>query len=112
MIEIENKITKILNFNIVPYKEEYLIFVLCLLNDDKPMLLYAKTKQPHFELSQVTEDEFFYYTVPHLGHQLEIKLNCPLFGETQFTLISLDEISKNKQVSKAALEKIIGCDIV
>lgn len=112
MIETGNKITKILNFNIVPYKEEYLIFVLCLLNDDKPMLLYAKTKQPHFELSQVIEDEFFYYTVSHLSHHLEIKLNCPLLGETQFTLISLDEIGKNKQVSKKELEKIIGCDIV
>ena len=112
MIETGNKITKILNFNIVPYKEEYLIFVLCLLNDDKPMLLYAKTKQPHFELSQAIEDEFFYYTVSHLKHHLEIKLNCPLLGETQFILISLDEIGKNKQVSKKALEKLIGCDII
>lgn len=112
MIETGNKITKILNFNIVPYKNEYLIFVLCLLNDDKPMLLYAKTNHPHFELEQIIEDELFFYTTVRSNRHLEIKLNCPLLGETQFTLISLDEISKNKQVSKAALEKIIGCDIV
>ena len=112
MIETGNKITKILNFNIVPYKNEYLIFVLCLLNDDKPMLLYAKTHQPQFELAQVVEDEFFYYIITEKNRHLEIKLNCPLLGETQFILISLDEIGKNKQVSKAALEKIIGCDIV
>ena len=112
MIETGNKITKILNFNIVPYKDKYLIFVLCLLNDDKTMLLYAKTRQPNFELAQVVEDEFFYYTVANSSRQLEIKLNCPLLGETQFVLISLDEVGKNKQVSKKALENLIGCDIV
>lgn len=112
MIETGNKITKILNFNIVPYKNEYLIFVLCLLNDDKPMLLYAKTNQPHFELAQTVENEFFFCAAVRSNRHLEIKLDCPLLGETQFTLISLDEISKNRQVSKEALEKIIGCDIV
>lgn len=109
MIESGNKINKLINFNVVPYKDEYLIFVLCLLNDDKPMLLYAKTTSPNLEMSQIEADHYFYgYTPRHT----EIKLTCPLFGQTLFKLISLDDIGNKKEVSKKELEKLIGCDII
>lgn len=104
-----NKITKILNFNIVPFKEEYIILILCLINSEKPMLLYAKTPNPHFELSQWREDYYTFNTYSAIN--TEIKLNCPLFGETKFKLFSLDDI-ENKKVSKKELEKLIGCDII
>ena len=107
------KIGKVLNFNLVPYEGNiYYIFVFATTLEGKPVLLFAKTKQPDIQLSVgPSEDGFLYFSQP-ITREGKISATCPLFGETLFSIIDLEKFTAKKEISKKELEKIIGCDIV
>ena len=71
------KIGKVLNFNLVPYEGNiYYIFVFATTLEGKPILLFAKTRQPDIQLSVgPNEDDFLYFSP--LNREINVRVQTP-----------------------------------